>query len=90
MGEKCLAVIFLGCNRFCCSSETVILGGTHQYHNNNLNVSEKDHSFIMEGCQKLVPGLKHASLLERWVGLRPGRSSIRLETEKMANGKSLL
>lgn len=68
----------------------MILGGTHQYHNNNLNVSEEDNSFIMEGCQKLVPGLKHAPLLKSWVGLRPGRSSIRLETEKMTNGNSRL
>lgn len=68
----------------------MILGGTHQYHNNNLEVSEDDHQFIMDGCQQLIPGMKHAPLLKRWVGLRPGRSSIRLETELQANGRGIV
>lgn len=41
----------------------------------------------MQGCQKIVPGLKDVPLLNKWVGLRPGRSSIRLETDVMSNGK---
>lgn len=43
----------------------------------------------MEGCQKLIPGIKHAPLIKQWVGLRPGRSTIRLETELMDNGKEV-
>lgn len=71
------------------SSESVILGGTHQYNDFNLKVSEDDDKFIMEGCQKLIPGIKHAPLIKQWVGLRPGRSTIRLETELMDNGKEV-
>lgn len=63
------------------SSEAVVLGGTHQYKDYNLEVSESDNDLIMNGCQNLIPGLKHAPVIKRWVGLRPGRPSIRLESE---------
>lgn len=65
----------------------MILGGTHQYKNSDERVCENDDKFIMQGCQKIVPGLKDVPLLNKWVGLRPGRSSIRLETDVMSNGK---
>ena len=65
----------------------MILGGTHQYKDFNLKVSQTDDKFIMDGCQRLIPGMKHAPLLKQWVGLRPGRSSIRLEKEFLAGNK---
>lgn len=76
-------------NSFVCSSDSVILGGTHQYNDFNLEASVEDDQFIMQGCQKMIPGLRHAPVLKQWVGLRPGRSSIRLEAEFMSNGKPL-
>ena len=65
----------------------MILGGTHQYKDFNIKVSQTDDKFITDGCQRLIPGMKHAPLLKQWVGLRPGRSSIRLEKEFLAGSE---
>ena len=61
--------------------ETVILGGTHQMNDFNRNVNEKDSKFIFDGCQKIMPSLKRAENAREWVGLRPGRSMVRLEID---------
>lgn len=39
----------------------------------------------------MVKGLKHAPTFKEWVGLRPGRSEVRLEIEnyKTKNGKTV-
>lgn len=68
--------------------ESVVLGGTHQENDFNTNVDVKDSKFIMDGCYEIIPGLKNAPILKEWVGLRPGRSSVRLEKEiwKKKNG----
>lgn len=58
-----------------------MLGGTHQSHDYNLNINADDEQFIRNGCHQLEPGLEHAQHLYDWVGLKPGRSSIRLEKE---------
>ncbi|XP_068140845.1 D-amino acid oxidase [Drosophila tropicalis] len=62
--------------------ETVVLGGTHQVKDYNVNVSPSDKSFILEGCRRFVPGIEYAQHLKDWVGLRPGRGELRLEAEK--------
>lgn len=72
------------------SPESVILGGTHQYNDYNRNVSNVDDQFIMNGCRKMVPAIGNAPILKQWVGLRPGRSSIRLEIEHLPNGNLIL
>lgn len=36
----------------------VILGGTKQEGNYNLAIDETDKKHILEGCYKLIPGLK--------------------------------
>lgn len=61
--------------------DCVILGGTHQIDDFNLNVSPADSSFIFNGCEKVFPSLKNAELIKEVVGLRPGREEVRLETE---------
>ena len=48
-------------------SNDMILGGVAQY--------------ILEKCIKLIPELKNAEIIEDMVGLRPGRSEVRLEKE---------
>lgn len=63
------------------NTNDVILGGTHQVNDFNLKVSQADKDFITNGCQKLYPSLKNAVLIKDMVGLRPGRQSVRLETE---------
>ncbi|XP_028895278.2 D-aspartate oxidase [Zeugodacus cucurbitae] len=68
--------------------ESVILGGTHQENDYNTKVCPNDKAFIINGCQKIVPGLENAQHLYDWVGLRPGRDSLRLEAEK--GGKKIV
>ncbi|XP_055914764.1 D-aspartate oxidase isoform X2 [Eupeodes corollae] len=70
--------------------DSVVLGGTHQENNYNLNICPNDKSFIINGCQIHLPGLKHAQHLKDWVGLRPGRKQVRLEMEKTYNNKILI
>lgn len=65
------------------SMDTVVLGGTHQENDFNTNVCPDDRKFIIDGCRQIVPPLEHATHLYDWVGLRPGRLSLRLEAEKM-------
>lgn len=38
--------------------DCVILGGTHQVDDTNLLPSPKDKDMIINGCNKMVPGLK--------------------------------
>lgn len=65
--------------------ESVVLGGTHQRNDFNLNVSIDDKKFIRDGCSELIPGLLHSGVLKNWVGLRPGRNEIRLDAERVVN-----
>jgi len=43
-----------------CSTETVVLGGTHQERDYNTQVCPKDKKIIVEGCCRYVPGLRFA------------------------------
>ncbi|XP_065569577.1 D-aspartate oxidase-like [Artemia franciscana] len=61
--------------------DSVVLGGTHQEGDWNMNIYPEDTQFILEGCQRLVPALKHVPVQREWVGLRPGRPSVRLDRE---------
>ncbi|XP_053489403.1 D-aspartate oxidase [Ictalurus furcatus] len=59
----------------------VTLGGTQQANDWRLEVDKDDSKGIMERCSKLVPALRTAQVLGEKVGLRPGRSNLRLERE---------
>lgn len=74
------------------NQDSVVLGGTHQEHDYNLNPDSKDTEFILVGCSSLYPSLKQAPILREWVGLRPGRSAVRLELDnyRTNNGRTLL
>lgn len=61
--------------------QCVVLGGTGQIGYWNTNVSVEDAARIMERCCQMLPSLQHAELIDHWVGLRPGRSRLRLEAE---------
>jgi D-amino-acid oxidase len=69
----------------------VVLGGTHQKNDFNLKVCPKDKEFIQSGCEKILPAIKSSQYLFDFVGLRPGRTEVRMETEKVKTktGKSL-
>jgi len=59
----------------------VVLGGT-QYENDwNINPTVKDKQWIIESTKKLMPNLEFAEHICDCVGLRPGRTSIRVERE---------
>lgn len=60
----------------------MVLGGTHQHGDWNTRPYEKDSRFITSGCQAMFPSLlAGAEKIKDWVGLRPGRPSVRLERE---------
>ncbi|KAI5618960.1 D-aspartate oxidase, partial [Silurus asotus] len=59
----------------------VTLGGTQQMNNWSLEVDKDDSKGIMERCSALFPSLRNAQVLGEKVGLRPGRSSPRIERE---------
>jgi len=63
------------------NANAVVLGGTHTFNDYNVKLSRPDSEFIFAGCHKLNPSLKHAETIREWVGLRPGRTSVRLEIE---------
>jgi len=63
------------------NEDRVILGGTHQNNDWRTEVDKSDSDNIFTGCVKLVPALKHCTVIEQVVGLRPGRSEVRLESE---------
>ena len=62
-------------------SNDMILGGVAQTNDWSLDVRMKDREYILEKCIKLIPELKNAEIIEDMVGLRPGRSEVRLEKE---------
>jgi D-amino-acid oxidase len=61
----------------------VILGGTAQIGDWNEEISNEDTENIMSELCEVVPSLVEATIEEVWVGLRPGRTSVRLETEQV-------
>ncbi|EDW51913.1 D-aspartate oxidase [Drosophila sechellia] len=70
------------------NTESVVLGGTHQERDYNSKVCQKDRQMIVDGCRRYIPGLEHTKSLFDWVGLRPGRTQLRLEAER--RGRKLL
>jgi D-amino-acid oxidase len=58
-----------------------LLGGTYQTDDWNLDVDKKIAEEILERTKTLLPALGQVEILEHKVGLRPGRSRVRLELE---------
>ncbi len=60
----------------------VVLGGTQEKNEFDLEANEQDCKDIFERCCKLIPSLKDAKILKKQAGLRPVRKDgIRLEME---------
>ena len=70
-------------------SNDMILGGVAQEGNWSLEPTEEDRNFILEKCSKIIPDLKNAEIIEDIVGLRPGRTEVRLEKEQIS-GKTII
>lgn len=68
--------------------DSITLGGCRQFDSWDLNVNKYDYLRIKEQCEALVPSLKGAEFIGNKVGLRPYRSTVRVEKErKNINGK---
>jgi D-amino-acid oxidase len=67
-------------------SNDCILGGVTQAGNWSLQPDEATALGIFERCARLVPEVREAQVLEHLVGLRPGRTSVRLEAEEQEGG----
>ena len=70
------------------SRDSIILGGTHQKFDFNTSIDPIDTKFIHDGCLRMVPTLKNAEILSEWVGLRPGRNTLRLVRTDYRSGTS--
>lgn len=67
----------------------VTLGGTRQYESYNLQIDKYDSLSIRERCESLVPSLATAPVVREAVGLRPYRSSVRVESELLTDANGL-
>jgi D-amino-acid oxidase len=66
--------------------ETVVLGGTAEVGSTELQPDPEIAESIRRRCAALVPAVADARVLEHRVGLRPGRSAVRLEREEGPQG----
>ena len=70
------------------NSDTVVLGGTKRLNDEDLTPRKEDREAILARCTAAVPSLAAAEFVDEWVGLRPGRPSLRLELERFDNSTS--
>ncbi len=61
-----------------------ILGGTADEHDWSLAADPDTSAQILRRCNRLVPALAGAEVIEAVVGLRPGRREVRLERESVS------
>ena len=60
--------------------DSVVLGGTAQQGSWDTSVSETDSKKILDDIYQIFPALKSAEIKNVWVGLRPGRNELRLDS----------
>jgi D-amino-acid oxidase len=70
--------------------DTVVLGGTHQPGDWNLQPDQATAERIVGRCVAIEPRLAGAQIIAHRVGLRPVRPSVRLEAEDLSGGRRLL
>jgi D-amino-acid oxidase len=66
--------------------DCTVLGGTEDEGVWDLDVDPATESAILARGRALVPALTHAEVVSHAVGLRPGRSEVRLETVRRPGG----
>ena len=69
---------------------TVVLGGTADVGATGLEPDPATAEAVLERCCALVPALRGAPVLAHRVGLRPTRSSVRLEAGLLADGRPVV
>ncbi|HTE58628.1 MAG TPA: FAD-dependent oxidoreductase [Verrucomicrobiae bacterium] len=62
-----------------------VLGGTKQVNDWNLEVDPQDTQDILQKARALSPAFESVEVISESVGLRPARSEVRLEIEKMGD-----
>tara|TARA_X000000950_G_C13499545_1_gene491203 strand:- start:54 stop:620 length:567 start_codon:yes stop_codon:yes gene_type:complete len=70
-------------------SNDMIIGGVAQEGNWNTEATIEDRNFIIDKASKIIPGIKDAEIIEDIVGLRPGRTEVRLEKE-LISGRTVI
>jgi len=69
---------------------TVVLGGTAQVGDTDLEPDASTAAAVLDRCAALVPALRSARVLAHRVGLRPTRSRVRLERGQLADGRPVV
>jgi D-amino-acid oxidase len=67
-------------------SNDCVIGGTAQAGDWSTTPDERTAVKILERCGRLLPEVGELQVLEHVVGLRPGRSAVRLEAEQTNDG----
>jgi D-amino-acid oxidase len=70
--------------------DTVLLGGTEQRGDWNLDPDPEVSRRIVAGCAVVEPRLSGAEILEQRVGLRPVRPRVRLDSQRLESGRLLV
>lgn len=75
------SVFFFGKSYIIPNVDSVVLGGTAQKGDWNTVVSNEDTEKILNDICAVFPSIRNASIESVWVGLRPGRTPLRLDSE---------
>lgn len=70
--------------------ETVVLGGTQEHGRWSRDPDPATAERILAECAAVDPRLRGVRVLEHRVGLRPARPRVRLEAERVADGRGLV
>ena len=70
--------------------DVVVLGGTAEEGDHELTPREATTQDILARTRRLQPALEHATLVGAAAGLRPGRPSVRLEADRLSDGRALI
>lgn len=70
--------------------DVVVLGGTAEEGDYELTVREATTRDILARTRRLQPALAHATFVGAAAGLRPGRPSVRLEADRLSDGRPLI
>jgi hypothetical protein len=70
--------------------DTVVLGGQRAFGVASTDVDEELTARVRRDCAALDPRIASAAVREVRVGLRPGRSEVRLEPEVLSDGRTVI
>uniref|UniRef100_A0A0N4ZX51 DAO domain-containing protein n=1 Tax=Parastrongyloides trichosuri TaxID=131310 RepID=A0A0N4ZX51_PARTI len=73
-------------------SNSIVIGTVKQDNRSDIEITDEDRKEIWDKYLEIHPTMKGAKVLSEWCNLRPGRSSIRLESQvrNLNNGKQYL